>query len=409
MKSFLRRLKASLGLRSKKRQKRPATKIYDKGGKFNVGAGSDIKADHVNCDIRPLPGIDIVCRAWELTHFTHEASLVYSRHTLDYLTLAEARRTLKNWFSAIKLGGSVHVVVPNLDFHILQWQRATWTLEEFGKTGSDARASLAGFYGLQHEPDSWDAATYNPNYLDTRKSGYNAPLLRMLIEEAGFTDVETWIEEGIDLHAEARKTVADRERQVAPTLAGIRADHVARYAYASTLLAADHAITTVLDAACGIGYGSQLLAQNPAWKVVALDRDEGALNYARGHYSAPNLRYAPADLCAPLALPERIDAVVSFETIEHLPDAPAFLRTVKGLLRPGGALVCSTPNESTNPFNPQVFPYHIRHYTEPELVELLEAAGFEVVSILHQARLGDGAIRVQGPGDFMIVHAKARA
>jgi hypothetical protein len=48
----------------------------------------------------------------------------------------------------------------------------------------------------------------------------------------------------------------DGERQVAPTLEGIRRDHVARYEWAARRLKG-----RVLDACCGIGYGTQILAK----------------------------------------------------------------------------------------------------------------------------------------------------
>ena len=47
------------------------------------------------------------------------------------------------------------------------------------------------------------------------------------------------------------------ERQVAPTLDGIRRDHVARYEWAARQLAPE---SVVLDAACGVGYGSRVMA-----------------------------------------------------------------------------------------------------------------------------------------------------
>ena len=47
------------------------------------------------------------------------------------------------------------------------------------------------------------------------------------------------------------------ERQVAPTLDGFREDHLARYHFAAQRLAGKK----VVDAGCGVGYGSFILAE----------------------------------------------------------------------------------------------------------------------------------------------------
>ena len=61
------------------------------------------------------------------------------------------------------------------------------------------------------------------------------------------------------------------ERQVSPTVDGIRADHVNRYKWAI-----DKTIGRVTDAACGIGYGSVILAE-AGIKVRAIDIDAEAI------------------------------------------------------------------------------------------------------------------------------------
>lgn len=81
------------------------------------------------------------------------------------------------------------------------------------------------------------------------------------------------------------------------------------------------------------------------------------------------------------------DAVVCFETIEHVPDAIALLRAIHGRLKPGGILILSTPN-SLRAINrllrclgkpmSVMDVTHFREYSRPELATLVTSAGFEV-------------------------------
>ncbi|HVO89598.1 MAG TPA: class I SAM-dependent methyltransferase, partial [Casimicrobiaceae bacterium] len=90
-------------------------------------------------------------------------------------------------------------------------------------------------------------------------------------------------------------------------------EHWHRYCAASRIAAGKR----VVDAACGEGYGSLLLAGS-AQSVVGVDIGAQAVEHARQRYRAPNLRFECASVTA-LPLPDAsVDVVVSFETIEHL-------------------------------------------------------------------------------------------
>src|SRR5437764_725108 len=66
-------------------------------------------------------------------------------------------------------------------------------------------------------------------------------------------------------------------------------EHKARYQFAARWVRNK----SVLDIACGTGYGSSLLLQAGAREVVAIDRNHAALAFARQHYPGPT--YIQAD------------------------------------------------------------------------------------------------------------------
>ena len=138
----------------------------------------------------------------------------------------------------------------------------------------------------------------------------------------------------------------------ARTSPGILALHLKRYEFARRWCES----AEVLDAGCGVGYGSAHLADT-ARRVVGLDHSGEALDYARREYARPNVEFVDGDL---LALPfgaSSFDVVCGFEAIEHVDDQPAFLRETARVLRPEGLLVVSTPrvertvHEPANPFH----------------------------------------------------------
>ena len=150
------------------------------------------------------------------------------------------------------------------------------------------------------------------------------------------------------------------ERQVAPTLEGIRRDHTARYEFAASRLPDG---SRVIDAACGVGYGSLILAREEL-HVAAFDCDEEALAYAREHYADERIAYATQDLAACASF-EQCDAAVCFETIEHIEDPRPLLRS----LRAAPLLIASVPNEDAMPWrraDGSTTQYHFRHYTKAQ-------------------------------------------
>ena len=129
--------------------------------------------------------------------------------------------------------------------------------------------------------------------------------------------------------------------------------------------------------------------------VVAVDVDSAALAEARQRTAGAAVKLVRVDLetgegCAALA-DGFADAVVSFETLEHLVRAESALGRFARLLRPRGVLICSVPNavhEGRTPTLLRRNPRHRRLFSFDSLARSLHAAGFDVEYRLGQALTG---------------------
>jgi SAM-dependent methyltransferase len=145
-------------------------------------------------------------------------------------------------------------------------------------------------------------------------------------------------------------------------------EHWHRYHFAAKLVVERE----VLDVACGAGYGSALLATR-ARHVVGADISSEAIQHAQAVYApVPNLEFRQAD-CAALPFADAsFDAVISFETIEHIETQEKFLDEVRRVLRPEGLFILSSPNKlEYSERRHCINPYHLRELYRDELAVLL--------------------------------------
>jgi SAM-dependent methyltransferase len=170
----------------------------------------------------------------------------------------------------------------------------------------------------------------------------------------------------------------------------IRPDHVNRYRFAAEMLRDQK----VLDLACGCGYGAWILHQ-AGNDVTGVDIEPEAIAYARRFYQGPTY------LCQSGEETEgEFDALVSFETLEHLA-RPEVVLSIKAPV-----VIASVPNEEQYPFIAERFAGdaypHLRHYTPSEFQGLLNAYGFEVTEWFCQKDKQTGAIVPGTDGMFLI-------
>jgi ubiquinone/menaquinone biosynthesis C-methylase UbiE len=174
------------------------------------------------------------------------------------------------------------------------------------------------------------------------------------------------------------------ERMVTDQTGAIEAEHYHRYFLARELCRGKD----VLDVASGEGYGSALLSQT-AKSVVGVEIDPKCVEHAAHEYRAANLRYLTGDTVKLPLRDKSVDAVVSFETIEHISDQGAFLSEVKRVLRPSGLLLVSTPdlNVYSAP-GTEANPYHVRELTELEFRQTLKSEFNNVLIVRQRAVTG---------------------
>lgn len=156
-------------------------------------------------------------------------------------------------------------------------------------------------------------------------------------------------------------------------------EHAARYVYAMPFVENK----TVLDIACGTGYGIGLL-RSKAKFVTGVDIDPAAAREAKFECGDN----ASVLLGNGLGLPFHdagFDVITSFETLEHLHERNQFLAELRRVLRPGGMLVLSTPNANyTQPLNGKpANQFHIHEYMPEELKTELQTQ-FTVEKFLGQ-------------------------
>lgn len=159
----------------------------------------------------------------------------------------------------------------------------------------------------------------------------------------------------------------------------IAAEHEGRY------LACVPAVTglRVLDAACGAGYGTAMLARTAA-QATGVDVDPEAVDHAASTY--PACRFVCCSIGEMTLDDGSFDAVVSFETLEHVAEdvQRSFLAEVKRVLTPEGFLVISTPDKyRATDLVGVVNEFHEHELYEADFLELMRSH-FRNVEIYYQ-------------------------
>jgi len=185
----------------------------------------------------------------------------------------------------------------------------------------------------------------------------------------------------------------------------IEVEQVSRYLWAAQVAARG----MVLDAGCGTGYGSRLLAAGGAREVTGVDITRAVLEM-----TAPGMpqsvRLQAGDLRKLEFDDNAFELIVCFEVIEYVEDPLTVLDELVRVLTPGGLLLVSSPTRGAyQPGNP----YHLNQFTPGELERALEGR-LSHIQLIRQhdyvvsALLSDAANdQAEGVSDDLAFHRLA--
>jgi SAM-dependent methyltransferase len=173
-------------------------------------------------------------------------------------------------------------------------------------------------------------------------------------------------------HYSLERLVPDELTETDATGAETLELHLARYRFAAGFVDGGR----VLDCACGVGYGTALLASAPRKPefVLGVDVDPTAVEFAQQRYLSDSTRFQGGD-GAKIEDELGFGTIVSLETIEHVREPQALLGNFVRLLKPGGKLIASVPTTPSVDVNP----YHLHDFTEKSFRAL--GAGLGLVEV----------------------------
>jgi len=138
----------------------------------------------------------------------------------------------------------------------------------------------------------------------------------------------------------------------------------------------------IVDLGCSTGYLLEDLgAKYPDALLTGIDLIATGLRKA--HRNVPHARLLQADVCALPLENESVDAAVSANLLEHVPNDPQALRELHRVLRPDAFGVLVVPASPTTYDYYDRFLGHERRYARGELASKALSAGLEVVEDIH--------------------------
>jgi ubiquinone/menaquinone biosynthesis C-methylase UbiE len=159
----------------------------------------------------------------------------------------------------------------------------------------------------------------------------------------------------------------------------LRHEHTHRYELASIL-----ARGIVVDCACGIGYGSEILfRQGMVKSYLGIDPSADTIQYAKDNFGGEGVYFELGSLESNSCADFSVDRFLMFETLEHTENPHVALENVRRCLKQDGLLIGSVPSAEYEALCGSIYgpnPFHLQRFSKEQIVSLL-GEYFESVQI----------------------------
>ncbi len=271
--------------------------------------------------------------------------ILTSTDMLEHLTSQDVEKAFSEFYRITKKNLYIRVATkPDRDGH--------WHLTIENREWWETKLFEAGFRKHSHY--------YKVNnYTELNADPYQITIVMEKIpQKALATYPLSALEEERNLHMDMTRVSGERSDA-----------HMIRYHWAVQYILPN---SRVLDAACGLGYGSYMLASlGYLDSVVAIDGSDYAIDYAEKNFTAVNDKTHYYVGFLPDALTQypdsSFDAIVSFETLEHVENPQELLKEFYRVLTPGGRIIVSVPNDWSDETGEDPNPHHLHVYTWEKL------------------------------------------
>jgi len=147
--------------------------------RLHIGCADERLPGHLNVDCRATRATDLVAPAWCIAGVqAASVASIYSRHMLEHLDPEDARKTLRHWLELLQPGGTLNLIVPDVEFHARQ------LLGLVQSTLPDQlQHAWAGFWG-------WRDSARGGSREDAHRWGYTQATLTAELAQAGFADIQ---------------------------------------------------------------------------------------------------------------------------------------------------------------------------------------------------------------------------
>ena len=148
--------------------------------------------------------------------------------------------------------------------------------------------------------------------------------------------------------------------------------------------------TSLLDVGSGYGY-FRMAAAKRGWQTDGIEVSHHAIAAAREDFELETFHGTLEEFSAKSS--RRYDLITLFDTLEHVNDPIALLKSVQRLLNPGGLSVVRTPNLAA--LEARVFKSyyhslkreHLHYFSPTSLCFAMQTAGLEPVFLTSESHL----------------------